>query len=98
MKRLTITASARHDLNGIADYIEQHNASAAARIARTLLDTMRALALRNTGRYGRVEGTYEKSVTGLPFIVVYHFTDSGTTVEILRILHTRRNWPAGETS
>ena len=93
MKYLTITRAARNDLNGIADYLEQDNPRAARRVANMLLSTMRSLAIHNTGRYGRVEATYEKSVTGLPYIIVYHMTDSGKTVEILRIIHTRRNWP-----
>jgi hypothetical protein len=38
-----------------------------------------------------VEGTFEKTVPDLPFIVVYHFTDPAT-LEILRVIHTRRNW------
>jgi toxin ParE1/3/4 len=94
MKRLQFTVRARQDLLGIADYIAEHNGRAASRVMQKLDTAMRGLARYNTGRYGRIEGTYEKSVSGLPYIVVYHFPGR-ETVEILRVIHTRRNWPAG---
>ncbi len=92
MKQLRITARAHADLMGIADYIAEHDGAAAARVGRRLMDALRGLAAKNTGRYGRVEGTFEKSVTGLPYVIVYRFPDR-EAVEILRIIHTRRNWP-----
>ena len=51
-----------------------------------------------TGRKGRVSGTYEKVVTGLPYIVVYavgpaHASDAPVT--ILRIIPGARDWPIG---
>ena len=44
-----------------------------------------------TGRVGRVEGTRELIISGLPYIVPYRIR--GNTVEILRVLHTSRLWP-----
>lgn len=47
-----------------------------------------------TGRPGRVSGTYEKSVTRLPYIVAYALTERGgrEVVSILRVIHTSRDW------
>ena len=41
-------------------------------------------------------GTYEKSVTGLPYILAYAITQAGDeeTVAIVRVIHTARDWSA----
>lgn len=54
------------------------------------------LAAMPTGRKGRVSGTYEKPVSGLPYIIAYALGDEPKgheTVTILRIVHNARNWP-----
>jgi plasmid stabilization system protein ParE len=40
-----------------------------------------------------VAGTYEKSVAGLPYIVVYEIapSDGGEIIAILRVIHTARD-------
>lgn len=43
------------------------------------------------GRMGRVEGTRELVIANTPFIVVYRV--KGRTVEILRMLHSSRQYP-----
>lgn len=43
------------------------------------------------GRVGRVEGTRELVIANTPFIVVYRV--KGRTVEILRVLHSSRQYP-----
>lgn len=57
------------------------------------------LARRPIGRPGRMTGTYEKSVTGQPYIIAYSFLprDDGGEDDlfVLRIVHTARDWPAG---
>ncbi|WP_183800566.1 type II toxin-antitoxin system RelE/ParE family toxin [Mycoplana azooxidifex] len=56
------------------------------------------LGERPVGRPGRVGGTYEKSVNGLPYVIAYSIEtrDGRETVFILRVIHTARNWPAEE--
>jgi plasmid stabilization system protein ParE len=48
-----------------------------------------------TGRPGRVVGTYEKSLNGLPYIIAYEIVprDVGEVVAIVRVIHTARDWP-----
>jgi toxin ParE1/3/4 len=51
------------------------------------------------GRPGRVTGTYEKSIVGLPYIIAYALTSTSTgeeQVAILRVIHAARDWPKGE--
>ncbi|WP_348649897.1 type II toxin-antitoxin system RelE/ParE family toxin [Rhizobium rosettiformans] len=47
-----------------------------------------------TGRPGRVTGTWEKSVPGLPYILAYTMIAAETpeTVVILRVIHAARDW------
>ena len=50
-----------------------------------------------TGRRGRVSGTYERPVSGLPYIIAYALkaTEAGDEVlAILRVIHGARNWRA----
>ncbi|OYU14464.1 MAG: plasmid stabilization protein [Alphaproteobacteria bacterium PA4] len=69
--------------------------------AQHVVDRLRAAAARledfATGRPGRVPGTYEKSVTGLPYVIAYAIVphDSGEIIAILRVIHTARDWPDG---
>jgi len=43
------------------------------------------------GRAGRISGTRELVVAGVPYVVVY--TVSGSTVQIAAVIHTVRQWP-----
>ena len=52
-----------------------------------------------TGRPGRVAGTYEKVVPGLPYILAYAIQplpDSAELIVILRTIHGARDWPKGK--
>jgi toxin ParE1/3/4 len=45
------------------------------------------------GRPGRVPGTRELIIPGMPFIIPYRLRDE--VIEILTILHAARRWPEG---
>jgi toxin ParE1/3/4 len=55
------------DLNSAIAYIAADNPTAALKV----LDRTEALGEVATGRRGRIAGTYEKSVRGLPYIIAY---------------------------
>ncbi len=86
------------DLAEQVAYIATDNPSAARRVADALDKTALALGDMPIGRPGRVTGTYEKSVTGLPYVVAYAITQTGGAEEIaiVRVIHTSRDWPAEE--
>ena len=43
------------------------------------------------GRIGRVAGTYELVIPGIPYIVPYRILNQ--EVQILSVYHTSRKWP-----
>jgi toxin ParE1/3/4 len=88
------------DLAGQIAYIAADNPSAARRVADNLDKTALALGHMPTGRPGRVTGTYEKSVTGMSYVIAYAITQTGGEEEIaiVRVIHTSRDssaeaWP-----
>ncbi len=85
------------DLKHAASYIARENPQAARKVAAAIREAGRKLGVRSTGRKGRVEGTLEKSITGLPYIVAYAIDTGaeGERIVILHVIHTARNWRPG---
>ncbi len=84
------------DLSEQISYIARNNPDAARRVTDTIDRAALALGEMPTGHPGRVAGTYENSVTGLPYILAYVITREGgkEAVAIVRVVHTSRDWPA----
>jgi toxin ParE1/3/4 len=83
---------ARQDLYDIRDYISQDNPEAAAKTILTIIDIVERLAkLPEMGKPGRIEGTRELIVSGLPYTVPYWIKEE--QVEILRVFHQARKFP-----
>ena len=91
--RLRWTKRAERDLDDIASYIGQDSPAAAARVVLELIDHVetRLPGRPAIGRPGRVLGTRELVIGGLPYIVPYRVREND--IEILRVLHTSRRWP-----
>lgn len=87
------TTPAARDFAHLCDYIQEHDSPASARrIALAIygaIDTLRQFPSR--GRPGRVEGTRELIISGLPYLAVYRVRES--VVEVARILHGAQKWP-----
>lgn len=96
MRRVVWSNDARDELLGVLRYIAENDIAAAERIFRAIDKTGNDLADFATGRPGRVSGTYEKSITRLPYIIAYALSDDDAVVTILRVIHTSRNWRAEE--
>lgn len=83
----------------VVAYVAREGEDVARRVKTDIDRAIELLARRPIGRPGRMTGTYEKSVTGQPYIIAYAFAprDDGGEDElvILRIVHTARDWPAG---
>ncbi|MDQ0465877.1 toxin ParE1/3/4 [Caulobacter ginsengisoli] len=90
---IRFTPEAASDLRAIHTYIAKHNDRAADRvIARIRQSIMIFERFPMLGREGRVAGTREFAIPGLPYTVVYRIV-SDTDLDILTILHQRLKYP-----
>ena len=83
---------AAQDLSEIRRYIAEDKPGAARRVAQLILDAIDYL--RNhpgIGRTGRIPGTRELVIPGIPYIIPYRVKSD--VIEILGVLHTAREWP-----
>jgi len=90
--------TALDDTDTLFTYIAGDNDAAARKVLDRIESTAQGLGRLPSGRRGRVQGTYEKSVVGLPYIIAYtiELLPSGAErIVILRVIHTARNWPKG---
>ena len=88
--RYTRRALAR--LRQIGEWIEKDNPPAAQRVIAHISDNVNLLGDQpEIGRLGRVNGTRELVLTGIPYIVAYRIKASG--VEIVTVLHASQRWP-----
>lgn len=96
MKRSILwSRDALDDLKRQLTFIATDDPVAAKRVVDRLREAAAGLEDFATGRPGRVTGTYEKSVTGLAYIIAYEIIpqDAGEAIVILRVIHTARDWP-----
>lgn len=88
--RLIFTRPARGDLNAIVDYIALENPAAAERVYRAIVESARRLTdFPNMGHAGRCPGTFEYSVTSLPYVIAYQV--EADLVMVLAVFHAARN-------
>ncbi len=84
---------ALRNLDEEAEYIARDDPNAAARIVDRIATSVERLATHPAlGRTGRVPGTRELVVSATPYVVPYRVRSE--TVEILRVFHGARKWPA----
>ncbi|MFC5422465.1 type II toxin-antitoxin system RelE/ParE family toxin [Bosea eneae] len=91
MRSLLWSAAALDDFENAIARIAADDREAARRVAAAIDRAARLLAERPIGRPGRVTGTYEKTVSGLPWIIAY--TLDGDRLVVLRVIHSARDWP-----
>jgi toxin ParE1/3/4 len=91
--RLRGTESAASDLIGISRYLtKREGAVVTRRIVFRISDSLQTLTeFPRKGRTGRVSGTRELIVPGLPWLVIYRIHDD--SVVISRVLHGARRFP-----
>ena len=83
---------ALQDMGEIAEYISRDDPEKATAVVREIWDSSQNLrTLPARGKPGRVPGTRELVLPNLPFFLAFRVT--GSTVQILRVIHTSRQWP-----
>lgn len=86
------TVSAARALEGIVDYIAADDTQAAFLVAQRIRIAVGQLAEHpKPGRAGRVRGTCELVIHGIPYIVPYRIRRD--EIQVLSIYHTSRKWP-----
>ncbi|WP_349601804.1 type II toxin-antitoxin system RelE/ParE family toxin [Azospirillum argentinense] len=96
MKQPRWTQPARNDFLGICEWIERRNPGSAGIVGRKVLDAVERIGgMPRIGRTGRVPGTRELVIPGLPYIIVYLIDGDGPddAVAVLRIIHGAMRWP-----
>lgn len=84
--------AAASDILAIAEHLQKEHSLWAQSTVSTLFQATESLQqFPYRGRVGRLSGTHELVVPGLPFVIVYRIQSQ--TVEIARILHGAQNWP-----
>lgn len=78
------------------DAIWKHIAESSPKAAQSVEGRIRAATSRlerfpESGRPGRIDGTRELVVPGLPYVAVYRIEDRG--VLVLAVRHAARDWP-----
>jgi toxin ParE1/3/4 len=90
--RVRWTTPAAQALLAVQDYIARENPRAAFEVAqhiRLAVDQLRDHP--KMGRDGRVRGTYELVIHGIPYIVPYRIR--GKEIQVLSVYHASRKWP-----
>jgi plasmid stabilization system protein ParE len=90
--------AALDDTDVLIAYIAADNSTAARKVLDRIESAAEGLGRLPSGRKGRVQGTYEKSVVGLPYIIAYAIKllpGGAEQIVILRVIHTARDWPKG---
>ena len=90
--RIRWTDPAAQALVRIQNYIAEDNPRAAFEVAQRIRVAVSQLEDHpRIGREGRVRGTYELVVHGVPYIVPYRIKKKD--IQILTVYHTSRKWP-----
>ncbi len=90
--KLIWTKPAAAALERIQDYIAKENPYAAWEGVQRIKQAVTLLSEHpKLGRPGRVRGTWELVIVGLPYIVPYRIKEK--QIQILSVYHTSRKWP-----
>ena len=83
---------AERDLDRIVEFMLQDDPHTALSVLSTIRDATQVLLEHpRIGRLGRVEGTRELVIAGLPYILPCQI--SSQEIRILAVMHTSRKWP-----
>lgn len=84
---------AKADLKEAVAYIQQDDCDTTQHVAQKIITATQRLAdFPGSGRPGRIEGTRELVISGLPYVIPYIIENE--RVVILRVLHTSMHWPS----
>lgn len=94
--QLKWTEPAADDLEEVEAFIARDNSPAVAiDVVLKIINTLETVlpVHPDAGRLGRVQGTRELVIGGVPYLVVYRLNDTERWIEVLRVLHDAQRWP-----
>jgi toxin ParE1/3/4 len=77
------------------DFVLESSPRASRLVRDRLLAAIGQLSKMQTGRKGRVEGTFEIYVPKTSLIIVYDYVESGAVLRLLRFIDTSRDFKPG---
>jgi len=90
--RVVVAESAAADFLSITDYFGARSPSATDAMVDRILAVAQVLGSHPwIGHAGRMPGTREFVVARTPYVIVYSIT--GELLTILRVLHSKQQWP-----
>ncbi len=91
--RVKWTRKALDNLDQAIEYIAKDKPNAALNVGLQIWEAAQRLPDQpGIGRIGRVSGTRELIIPGLPYILPY--IEKNGIIYILRVMHTSMKWPA----
>ena len=90
--RIVWSRRAIRHLTNVRDYIAQDSPESAAGVATKILESVERLTKHpNLGRPGRIAGTRELVIPGLPYVIPYRIHRN--RVDLIAVFHGRQRWP-----
>lgn len=90
--RVIIEETAIADIDALAAWIAKDSPQSARLVVTKVLRTIERLELfPELGHEGRDKGTFERSVPGTPYIVVYEICKKPSAVLVIAVIHGARN-------
>jgi plasmid stabilization system protein ParE len=90
--RMIIEESAIADIDGLAAWVAKDSPRGARSTVEKILKTIECLNLfPDLGHKGADDGTYERNVSGTPYIVVYEVRKKPSAVLVITVVHGARD-------
>ena len=88
--------AARAEFRHQVSYLLKTSPRASKLVRDRLLAAIAQLSQMQTGRKGRVDGTFELYVPKTSLIIAYDYVEGGTVLRLLRFIHTSRDFQSGQ--
>ena len=90
--RVIMEESAIADIDGLAAWVGKDSPQGARSVVERILMTIEQLNLfPEMGHEGSDAGTYERGVSGTPYIIVYEVCKKPSAVIVIAVIHGSRN-------
>lgn len=90
--RVIIEETAIADIDALVAWIAKDSPQAAQLVVNKILHAIELLELfPQIGHPGKEKGTYERNVSGTPYIVVYEIRKKPSAVLVITVVHGSRN-------